>query len=400
MSFHKIAAVALVLWLGVASSMARLPAVGALPPAPSSNCQRKCGDVYIPYPFGIGDDQSSPDHCAWAAGFYVSCKGNAPFVANVELLNISLQGQARVMNSISSYCYCKPKGPISANKAPPAPVLGGGTGNPKLDDPGNIMKSSGWFLDLTNCPYRFSDSQNKFTVIGCRMLAYISDEDDVGRYMSGCVSVCVGGNVSNAMNGFCSGIGCCQTAIPTDLQYYKVLFDPRMNTTGIYNETPCSYAVLMDSSSFTFSTSYLTSTAFNNSYGRRRRGQVPLVLDWAIRDASSCEEAKKHIDSYACVSNNSICLDSRNGPGYFCNCSKGYRGNPYLQGLDGCIDINECNEESNYPCYGVCKNTPGGFNCSCHPGFQGIATIQGGCQKEPVGTLTLRAKLAIGKDIF
>uniref|UniRef100_A0A0E0GZQ9 EGF-like domain-containing protein n=1 Tax=Oryza nivara TaxID=4536 RepID=A0A0E0GZQ9_ORYNI len=367
MSFHKIAAVALVLWLGVASSMARLPAVGALPPAPSSNCQRKCGDVYIPYPFGIGDDQSSPDHCAWAAGFYVSCKGNAPFVANVELLNISLQGQARVMNSISSYCYCKPKGPISANKAPPAPVLGGGTGNPKLDDPGNIMKSSGWFLDLTNCPYRFSDSQNKFTVIGCRMLAYISDEDDVGRYMSGCVSVCVGGNVSNAMNGFCSGIGCCQTAIPTDLQYYKV---------------------------------YLTSTAFNNSYGRRRRGQVPLVLDWAIRDASSCEEAKKHIDSYACVSNNSICLDSRNGPGYFCNCSKGYRGNPYLQGLDGCIDINECNEESNYPCYGVCKNTPGGFNCSCHPGFQGIATIQGGCQKEPVGTLTLRAKLAIGKDIF
>uniref|UniRef100_A0A0D9W3V9 Wall-associated receptor kinase domain-containing protein n=1 Tax=Leersia perrieri TaxID=77586 RepID=A0A0D9W3V9_9ORYZ len=191
------------------------------------------------------------------------------------------------------------------------------------------MEYNNWSLDLTGWPYRFSNTRNKFTVIGCRTLAYIRDKDDEGKYMSGCVSVC---NVSTAQSGTCSGIGCCQTAIPTNMQFYNVSFDSRMNTSEIHEKTPCSYAVLTDSSWFHFSTSYLTSLEFNETYD----GQAPLVLDWAIRDASSCEEAKKDPDSYACVSTNSVCSNSTNGPGYLCNCSQGYQGNPYLQ--DGCKD--------------------------------------------------------------
>lgn len=302
MSFLKLLAAVPLLCL-----VARAPAVGALPP-PSSNCQRKCGDVDIPYPFAIGPTDT-PDHCGFP-GFNVSCNhtGNGtykPFRGGVELLNISLEdAQCRVMHFLSSSCYNR-----TAKQ----------------------MDYSEWQINLSK-PYRFSDIRNKFTVIGCRTLAYIDDDN---TYTSGCVATCGYGDLKTLANGTCSGIGCCQTSIPVDLKSYSVSFDESMNTSQIYNVTPCSYAVLLDTSSnFSFSTNYLTTTAFNDSYGGG--GRAPLVLDWAIRDVNSCWEAKKSIDSYACASSNSKCVDSRNGPGYICHCSPGYKGNPYLGDHNGC----------------------------------------------------------------
>ncbi|KAI3493193.1 hypothetical protein L1887_42154 [Cichorium endivia] len=35
------------------------------------------------------------------------------------------------------------------------------------------------------------------------------------------------------------------------------------------------------------------------------------------------------------------------------------------------LDINECEDESNFPCYGVCTNTRGSYNCTCSPGYDG-----------------------------
>ncbi|GJS91616.1 wall-associated receptor kinase-like protein 8 [Tanacetum coccineum] len=45
-------------------------------------------------------------------------------------------------------------------------------------------------------------------------------------------------------------------------------------------------------------------------------------------------------------------------------------------------DINECKVRGTHPCYGVCTNTPGSYNCSCPPGFIGDA-IKGRCQRLP-----------------
>uniref|UniRef100_J3LX14 Wall-associated receptor kinase galacturonan-binding domain-containing protein n=1 Tax=Oryza brachyantha TaxID=4533 RepID=J3LX14_ORYBR len=270
------------------------PAGGATATADSRNT--KCGGVDIPYPFGI-----SSGSCPVEPGFEVDCTdtGNGvrkPFVGNLEVISLQ-NGWARVMNHISSSCY-----------------------NSTTEQ---MNPADQWILKLTGTPYRLSDSANKFTVVGCRTVAYIADQDDVGKYMSGCVSVCRRGELTGVANGTCSGIGCCQTEIAMDLDYYQVLFDVNMNTSGIYNRTPCSYAVLMESAKFTFSISYLTSPLeFNNTYG----GEAPVVLDWAIRSASSCKDAEKNLKSYACKSHNSVCLDSSNGPGYICNCSTGYQG--------------------------------------------------------------------------
>ncbi|KAL5214827.1 hypothetical protein ABZP36_003979 [Zizania latifolia] len=307
MELHKLAV--LVLWLGVAISTARFPAAAGAPPLPSSGCQRMCGNVEIPYPFGIWKSGESPaDHCAHR-GFYLTCNDTGhnvyrPFSGNVEVREISLQrGQARMLNHISSACY------NTATRA---------------------MNYNDWWLNFTGTPFVLSDNGNKFTVLGCQTLAYISDNGNAGKYMSGCVAMCRQRSVTNLVNGSCSGMGCCQTAIPTGLQYYRVRFDKGFNTSAIYNFSRCSYAVLMESSSFSFRTSYVTSPEFNSTDG----GQVPLVMDWAIRN-ETCEKARMNAETYACVSNNSECFNSLNGPGYICNCSKGYTGNPYLQDLQG-----------------------------------------------------------------
>ncbi|KAF0892632.1 hypothetical protein E2562_017612 [Oryza meyeriana var. granulata] len=338
-------------------------------------CRRRCGDVDIPYPFGI-DEAPGCSLGYGTYGFNISCNdtGNGvykPFIWNVELLDVSLlEGQVRILMSISSYCY-----------------------NPTtraMDDPGNT-----WELDFTSSPYRFSHTGNMFTVIGCRTLAYIGGDNfdaDVGSLTTGCVATCRQGDLADLTDGACSGIGCCQTSIPMGLQYYYVWFDDRFNTTNIHNTSRCSYAALMEksSSSFRFSTNYLTSSAFNDSFN----GQVPLLLDWAIGN-ETCEQARrKSPESYACRSRNSECFDSPSGLGYICNCSKGFRGNPYLQPADpnSCQDIDECMDQNiNNLCHGICRNTLGGFECICPPGTRGNASV-GQCQK----VLTHGVLLAIG----
>jgi hypothetical protein len=273
---------------------------------PIPQCQRQCGGVDIHYPFGIGDN------CSLSPSFNVSCDEvrdgiRKPFIGDVELLNISLiHGTIRVLNAISTSCYNSSSG---------------------------LMEGNQWVLNCTASPYLFSDVHNKFTVIGCNTLAYISDSNSTG-YQSGCVSTCA--NLSDLVDGSCSGMGCCQTAIPRGMAYYEVGFDSRFNTSQIWSFSRCSYGVLMEAEAFNFSTLYITTTKFNDT----NVGRAPVVIDWAIRDGTtSCEVAKRNeTGTYACLSTNGECVESPNGPGYLCNCSKGYDGNPYLP--DGCKGTN------------------------------------------------------------
>ncbi|XP_037471257.1 wall-associated receptor kinase 5-like [Triticum dicoccoides] len=380
MPFHRLAAVPVVLLCLAAELAAMFPLFGAASPQPSSKCQRKCGSVDIPYPFGIvhspDDDGDDDGHCAMN-GFGLTCNETGinggrhrPFAAgNVEVVGVSLQqGQARMLNDISYYCY---------------------------NTTTREMVRDEWSLDFAGTPYMFSDTTNKFTVIGCQTLAYINGDDgDFGdggdKYMSGCVAMCRGDDVRSTLsNGSCSGIGCCQTAIPKGLQYYHVEFDSGFNTTEIHNVSRCSYAVLMDSSSFTFSTTYATSPAFINNNG----GQAPFVVDWAIGN-ETCDVARKKPGSYACFSNNTECFNSLNGPGYICNCSKGFHGNPYLHDPEhGCKDIDECKLPQLYRCTngGVCRNRLGGYDCPCKFRWKGH-TKAGTC----IDHFPLAAKVAVG----
>jgi Wall-associated receptor kinase galacturonan-binding/Wall-associated kinase len=259
-------------------------------------CPNSCGGTSIPYPFGIGSNCSMK-------GFKVLCittndGSSTPYLVNLEILDINLsQGQARISSPISSQCY-----------------------NSTI----NVTNYTDWWLNFTHLPFRFNHEKNKFMVIGCDTLAYINFTNDQNSYLGGCVSRC--SSPESLADGLCSGIGCCQTAIPKGTNYIRVRFDTNFNNSRVYRFSRCSYAVLMEDDRFMFNTSYVTTEKL---YGQNRT----VVLDWAIGN-TTCEIAMANNDSNACKSSNSDCLNSDNSPGYFCNCSQGYQGNPYLEG--GC----------------------------------------------------------------
>ncbi|KAF2296991.1 hypothetical protein GH714_014148 [Hevea brasiliensis] len=88
-----------------------------------------------------------------------------------------------------------------------------------------------------------------------------------------------------------------------------------------YNYSPCSFAfVAWDK--YTFRQSYLQDL--------QKRTNYPMVLDWAIGD-TTCEEAKKNGETYACKSENSECYNSTNGGGYRCRCYGVTRGTHIYQ---------------------------------------------------------------------
>ncbi|CAO2192369.1 unnamed protein product [Urochloa humidicola] len=304
---------------------------------PGPQCQSQCGGIDIHFPFGIGDN------CSRSPRFNVSCQEvqagiYKPFLSgDFELLNMSLiHATIRELIPISTDCYNSLSGRMESH------IQG---------------------HDAISSTFRFSDVHNKFTVIGCSTLAIIYDRNGNG-YQSGCVSTCQSLSGIVTADGSCSGMGCCQTAIPKGMDYYNVSFDRGFNTSRIWSFSPCSYAVLMEAAAFNF-TAYINTTIFNDT----SIGRVPVVMDWAIREReTSCEVAKQNeTGSYACVSSNSECVDSLNGPGYLCNCTEGYEGNPYLP--DGCHDVDEC-KYSPCPSGGVCHNTIGGYRCSCRVGLK------------------------------
>ncbi|XP_073153394.1 wall-associated receptor kinase 2-like [Henckelia pumila] len=322
-------------------------------------CETKCGDVTVPFPFGIGNNSG----CSIDPWFYINCDKsvNPPKLtitpSKLEVLNIS-ESEIRIKNSVAARCYT---------------------------ETGITTRQNLTGIDLTGSPYSFSEL-NKFTVVGCDDLALIVGTS--GRnFTSGCLSLC--SQQSDLLDGYCTGIGCCQTPIPKGLKNFATALASLNNHTNVWSFDACGYAFIGDQDVFKFRVSDFSDENFQNNTIQ----EVPIVIDWAL-ESESCEEAEKSAD-FACRKN-SVCVDSSTGlGGYRCNCTAGYEGNPYLS--PGCTDINEC--DSN-PCdaNGICTNTRGSFTCACKKGFSGDGRKDGhGCiAVDQFPVLKLSIGLSIG----
>jgi len=265
------------------------------------SCPGSCGSISIQYPFGIGAG-------CFRNGFEIVCDNvtGTPALAGttrpvpVNLLSIKT-AEARVMLPVAWECF------HSSNK---------------VND-----SSNGDVHFNSDDVYRISNTHNQLVVIGCNTLGYTQSQRSEGNgyypyaYYTGCMSFC--NNSGSAADGACAGVGCCRVDIPPGLTNNNMEFE-QYNHTGVLGFSPCDYAFLVDKDSYTFRTADLKMDT---------NTMMPVWLDWAIRDNLTCDQARK-TESYACVSTSSECRDSSNGPGYVCNCSKGYQGNPYI--ADGC----------------------------------------------------------------
>ncbi|XP_058110504.1 putative wall-associated receptor kinase-like 16 [Magnolia sinica] len=306
-------------------------------------CPDKCGNVEIPYPFGIGDSCN-----IGVGGFNITCNDSAydppkPFKGELEVLDISLvSGLMRISGDVSWKCY---------------------------NETGVDSIFTSWVNLNSSSSFTFSETRNKFMAIGCDTYAYINGSG--GRnFTSGCMSFC--SDTNSMLDGDCSGIGCCQTSIPKAFKRYEVDFNSDNKHQNVLSFNPCSFAFLVDQNAFSFKASDL------NRFNRNQT--MPVVLDWGIGN-ESCEIARKDATTFACVSEHSTCYNSTNGEGYRCNCSEGYQGNPYLSG--GCQDINECEENHEKKlCQHNCINSPGSYYCSCKKGYKVVQDDERYCTKE------------------
>nr|GEX09128.1 wall-associated receptor kinase 2-like [Tanacetum cinerariifolium] len=312
-------------------------------------CNSTCGDLVVPYPFGVGINSG----CSIDSGFDIYCNTSVtpPTASFTETDYVRIKfisdSTLRTTNIVASKCYS----------------LDGTTYN---DYNISVDFSRYW-------PYTVSEV-NKFTVIGCDDYAWLTSATKSRSVSTGCMVFCA--SEEEVAGDECTGNGCCQSSIPQDISSYTTKLNSLMHSGNVSNMrlfAPCTYAFVGEENKFKFNGA--TDLIDGTSFVERIEATVPRVLEWAIGNLN-CSVAEA-TDGYVCQSNSTCVSSPREAGGYRCVCKDGYEGNPYLS--PGCEDINECEDPRTYPCYGECVNTVGGYNCTCLQGTIGDAKKPNNC---------------------
>ncbi|KAK8973424.1 hypothetical protein V6N11_054843 [Hibiscus sabdariffa] len=153
------------------------------------------------------------------------------------------------------------------------------------------------------------------------------------------IVACTGGQVlsPNNISNTCNDGTCCETVMTSAIKTFNATFDGRSDG--------CNSAYLVEQS-------WRDSNAANSAVG--------AVLDWAIPQEAF--ELSKSGKEYNCTQYGLIFDEPHIDRSIRCYCNKGYRGNAYL--LNGCQDVDECEEATPNPCGTVkCMNKPGSYEC-------------------------------------
>lgn len=251
------------------------------PSLAKQNCQERCGDVTIPYPFGIGKD------CYLNEWFAVNCNGSSspatPFLShpelNLELKFVSVAYQlVIVVSPMAAYCQ---------------------------DHDRNRSTWKG--IDLSRTPFYYSQN-NALRVVGCANSVLITRQ---GNILAGCSSIC--DNSSSVLSNGCYGINCCRTTVPSNLDFYT------LNTTWSANmgtELPCTYA------------------AFGRNFILRGKTSGSDMEYEVTSEGEMIWMITEMVEGSDCHKNTVPDEGTGNYSYYSCSCPAFQEGNPYLP--NGC----------------------------------------------------------------
>ncbi|KAJ6944296.1 hypothetical protein NC652_009643 [Populus alba x Populus x berolinensis] len=251
------------------------------------NCSDRCGNITIPYPFGIGKD------CYLEESFDVecneTCKPPRAFLRSIkmELVNITL-GRGAVV-----------KGPvISVDSLGRQEVLP---------------------LNLEGTPFLLS-YYNYFIAVGCNTRASLWTKNGTTEHV-GCDSICSNGtSISNIRhNGTCSGKDCCQDmSLPISLQVFNSSFEL---IDGKQGSDGRKLAFLADTKWF-YEKIIRSPQEIN-----KLPSTVPMSLAWILNNNTwTCNnDTMDYCDLFLQINSTAAAMP------YGCSCSKGYEGNPYIQ---------------------------------------------------------------------
>lgn len=259
-------------------------------------CQRKCGNLTIPYPFGIGKD------CAMGDDYVIKC--------------ITVNGTTYAVyvdDSTAALDISETELTLTATPAAQS-----------CNSVGTTVENRYGSFHVTGKPYALSSTANKFIVTGCHHYGLIEAQTRAGRKVISCVALCT--KVEDLLDETCSGLGCCEAHIPKGLQDFNASLEKIVYNTTVSSGN-CSYAFIAKHSSINFRRAIdLLDPRFASGVE-----VMSAVLDWFIANAT-CRVAQRNSATYACQQNTS-CIDldkDLNVHGYRCKCLSGYEGNPYL----------------------------------------------------------------------
>ncbi|XP_057987097.1 wall-associated receptor kinase 1-like [Hevea brasiliensis] len=191
-------------------------------------CQDRCGNISIPYPFGLTDD------CYLDPEFLITCNETfdppRAFLTESRIIvtEITLEGKLHIITFVSRDCYNTNSGTAA-------------------DD------NTSWSM-LRLSKFVVSDTDNMFVAIGCNTEATVLGSLAVNHsYVYKVVA---------------------RLHLPKGVPYFNVTVSSYQSDTSIADISPCSYTFIKETKSFKFA-----STNFSDL---RYVARLPLVLDWNI----------------------------------------------------------------------------------------------------------------------